>query len=525
MTGNKENSFRTLGVRQADALFLIACFVFLYLHLFLFPLTPIFYEGDHVALLNDAKRILEGEVLYRDFFEFTFPGGSVLYFLAMTLVGAKYWISSFFILSHGMAAAVLGLYIGRQVIGGNWYAYLPSSLYIFFGFRWYGIDGEHRMFSPLFVLLAIAILLRSRSYSRIALAGISCSFASYFTQQRGLVAVAAIGLFLLIEIAIKNGEWLRFVRSASILCLSFGGALLILLAPSIASAGPDVFFQSTIVFLVNYIEDPTTNSLQTYLGTLRKISDFGVLMTAVAAFYYLLVPLVYLAGLAVLVIRRKASEFADVAGPMLLCITGLFLAIGTPGPNAGRLFQISMPALIVFAYLLFRASFGRQIVPLAAVVVLALFGIALGLRLQTAWDAVVLQTPSGNIAFLSPVIRERYEWMLAHTSPGDYVFETYNSHVNFPLHVKNPSKLSILLNSGYSPPEHVKQAIGDLQRTEARYIIWDGTWTKEMAADPKNDRIEPLYLYLTANYRLVHSFTPYDGRERQVWEKLGHERK
>ena len=175
-----------------DAAFLSICCVFLYLNLFILAATPIFYEMDHVALLNDAKRMIEGEVIYRDFFEFTFPGSHLLYFVFESILGPKYIVSSLLILLHGMAAAILSLIISRRVIADNIYAYLPAALYIFLGFRWFGIDGEHRMFSPLFALLAVFFLLEKRTYGRIAAAGLSCAISSFFTQQRGVLAAIAI---------------------------------------------------------------------------------------------------------------------------------------------------------------------------------------------------------------------------------------------------------------------------------------------------------------------------------------------
>ena len=236
-------------VRYADAAFFPAVFVFLYLHLFLVPFTPIYYEMDHVALLNDAKRMYEGEVLYRDFFDFTFPGSHSLYWALFSVFGSKYALANVVILLHGMAAAWLSLLISRKVIADNIYAYLPPAIYIFFGFRWFGIDGEHRMLSPIFTILAIFFLIDKRTYGRIAVAGISCAFASFFTQQRGVLAAAAIGIFLSIEIGLRSRDWGRFVKSGLVLNFSFFACLMLLLLPFILAAGADRFYESTILFL------------------------------------------------------------------------------------------------------------------------------------------------------------------------------------------------------------------------------------------------------------------------------------
>ena len=87
--------FFGLSWRQANVVFFVLAFCFLYLHLFIFPATPIYYENRPRWLLNDAKRMVEGEIIYRDFFEFVFPGSHTLYALFIAIFGPKYWIANF----------------------------------------------------------------------------------------------------------------------------------------------------------------------------------------------------------------------------------------------------------------------------------------------------------------------------------------------------------------------------------------------------------------------------------------------
>ena len=507
-------------VRYADAAFFPAVFVFLYLHLFLVPFTPIYYEMDHVALLNDAKRMYEGEVLYRDFFDFTFPGSHSLYWALFSVFGSKYALANVVILLHGMAAAWLSLLISRKVIADNIYAYLPPAIYIFFGFRWFGIDGEHRMLSPIFTILAIFFLIDKRTYGRIAVAGISCAFASFFTQQRGVLAAAAIGIFLFIEIGLRNREWATFIKSGLILSFSFFACLMLLLLPFILAAGADRFYESTILFLSSYVEDSSENNFYTFLSTLAKIRSFGTLVTIVAVFYHALVPAIYGVSLIFLWRWRKDPLVKHKESFLLVVLLGIFLAVGTLAPNTFRVYQIALPAVITLIWLIYNIKFRSVIFAKAAIILLIVFGLALGLRLQSVWDPKILTTPSGHLAFTSPVVLERYEWLLENADPGDLVYETYNSHVNFPLNLRNPSRISILLNSGYTPPEQVKQAIDDLKTSKARYIIWDGSWTKEMDSLGPDEKLKPFYLFLTSNYRLRQKFTPYDLRDREIWERI-----
>lgn len=506
---------------QSDFLFYLACFVFLYLHLFVAPFDPIYYEADHSALLNDAKRIVGGEVIYRDFFEFAFPGAPLLYASLIAIFGAKLWILNAAILAHGMIAAYLGVAISRKLELGNCLSYIPSALFIFFGFRWFGVDGEHRMFSPLFVCLAILTLLSGRTAPRVAAAGVICSAASFFTQQRGFLGVVAIAILLIVEFGVIEKKWSQGLKLVLVLGISSGVSLALMLAPFVLIAGQDVFFRGTLGFLSTYAQDPEFNGLQTYIATFSKLRDAGVTITLVTLFYSLLIPAVYIAALVLALIRGRRDGYLTVSGIIIACVIGLLQSIGTSGPNVYRFYQVSLPALVVLCWLAFQTRLIKPLVSQVVLGALILFGLVLGFRLQIGWELKPLETASGRIVFPSPLAFERYEWLVQNTIPGEAVYETYNAHVNYPLGLRNPCRISVLLNSPYSPPEHINWVVEDLKRARPRFIIWDGTWTEEMGAPDADQRLRPVYVFLTENYRRVKSFIPYDNRNREIWELNG----
>ncbi|HZB88861.1 MAG TPA: hypothetical protein VE291_09415, partial [Terracidiphilus sp.] len=63
--------------------------VFLYLHLFRFPFTPISHLGDAAIFLEHAERMLHGAVLYRDIFQFNLPGMEFLYLFLFRCFGVR----------------------------------------------------------------------------------------------------------------------------------------------------------------------------------------------------------------------------------------------------------------------------------------------------------------------------------------------------------------------------------------------------------------------------------------------------
>lgn len=496
---------------KTDLIFLLIAACYLYFHLFIFPGTPIFHEEDHLYFIQDAWRMYRGEALYRDFFEYTFPGTQVVYFALLKLFGTKFWVINAVIFLQGFSISAICLAIGKHLFGKSWNVYLPAALFLFFGFRWFGIDGSHRMLSPIFFLLAILVLLPSQTRVRLVFAGIFCALSSYFTQQRGFFVVGAIGLFLIVE-ALKNKTgFKKWFLDSAILSVAFLGTLFLLLLPFIISAGPDRFFNYTIVFIRDYVQEPTAN-YGAYTRVFNIIWEQGIFISVIMLFYYALIPFVYLVSFVFL--WRKKYE----SGVLLVALVGACLALSTFAPTPMRLFQICMPGLIIFVWLLAQFKVQNDWLAKGAVAALVILGAVLTVRLQMNWEKLYLETPTGKIAYLSPVTLERYKWLSENAQPGEYVFEVYQCAVNFPLQLPNPTEMTFLLDNGYTPQWQVDRAIENLKVTNPRFIIWDGNWNKERAERLPSDHLAPLYDYLRERYILEKAFTPYSKRQMQVWK-------
>jgi hypothetical protein len=416
------------------------------------------------------------------------------------------------------AHVLLALAISKRIFGSGWYVYLPPSLYLFFGFRWFGIDGTHRVLSPVFIYLAIFILLKNRSLQRLIVAGAFCGVASFITQQRGVLAIGAIAVFLLYE-AYKNRKFGKEVLiSEFALLVSFGLTLTILILPFIVSAGPQTFFDYTFFFIRNYVQDSTGNYLS-YFTTVSKILGQNVLISAVTVFYCILIPFIYLISFGYLWRQKNNSEVKAKNEIFLISLAGFFLALGTFAPNPYRLFQIAIPALIVLVWLVSQLKITTEWAVQTAVAGLIVLGAILAVRLQTSWEPNVLAARTGNVAFLSPVVLERYKWLSENTVEDEYVFEVYQCAVNFILQVRNPTPVTFLLNTGYTPVWQVTQSIQNLEQKKPRFIIWDGVWTRELETIEVGEHLGPLYDYLRQNYELEKEFTPYNNREMQLWQR------
>src|ERR1700721_974493 len=123
---------------------LLACGIFLYLQVFVLPATPRVASGDQAIYLHHAARMLEGEMIYRDYDHFTLPGTDVLYMTLFKLFGVRAWIPKAMLILVGISLMWLVIFISRKVIGGT-SAYLPGLLFVAGSFSSY-LDTTHHWY-------------------------------------------------------------------------------------------------------------------------------------------------------------------------------------------------------------------------------------------------------------------------------------------------------------------------------------------------------------------------------------------
>lgn len=506
-----------------DLLFLIGAAIFLYATLFQLPFTPFFYEGDHQIFLLDGWRMHDDEIIYRDFFQFTYPGTSVLYYFLFNLFGLHFSILNWVILAIGLGGTYFCLEISRRLSNYRLLVYLPPILYLFFGFRWFGIDGSHRMLSPLAIAAAVWLLLDKCTLLRLAGAGAMCAVASFFTQQRGVVAVGALTIFVLYEGWTTRQNWRRLLLAAFCLNSAFSVTLGGLCAYFIIAAGFDNFYQSTFVFLQYYRYDSFNNysSFLQELSPLTRSQNF--LALAVHCFHYFITPLSLIVFFTLFAFKKSDADWRFWRKPLLVAMVSGFLTLATLGaPLAGRLYQVSIFGLILFGWLLDR-FFRRQKTFKAAIyasyAVLIVLSVATVVRNQTYSTLTVFDAPTGRSVFLTSDAAARYLWLKERTAPGDFVFETYQPTVNFPLLLRNPTRISHLRDTAYTRPEQITDAVAKLKANPPKFILWNKNWSKPQSVRAADDSLGLLYDYLLESYQPVEPTYEHFGLVIEIWER------
>jgi len=498
--------------------------LFLFCFVFYLPFTPFFSYADQLFAMNEGNLILNGQIIYKDFWDFIFPGAPLFYAFAFLIFGVKYWIVSATIVVIGVTTFGLTLSISKKIIHGPMYL-LPPLTYIFFGFRWFGLDGYHRMFSPIFILLAIWILLKGAGFWNWVLAGSACAFATFFTQQRGVVAFIAVLLFILLEKRFTGAATTRFGRRILATCLGFAIAFLLICSYFIYQVGITDFFYWTIVYPGKYYRYAPMNNYGVYLHDWEKalsMSSVSGRFAILPVFLYtVILPLANMVAIGLFLFRRDFKTYASWRRPLLCLVMGAALMLSSTGPNQGRLFQIAAPSLIVLFWLISHfvsSSSIKKTAPYPIIVGLLLLGLVQAINVQTHWKYNIWKTPTGDLAVIDSPGDKPFLLFSQILSPGDYYFDPIGTNLVFPLQLRNPTRYYQIWNTDYTRPEMVNETVNDLRRNPPKYIQWYNGLNVPSEQRAPGDHLGPLYEFLIANYEPCGE--PYDeDRMTQLWRR------
>jgi hypothetical protein len=235
---------------NAPVWFVLGSAVFLYLSLFRLPSLPIYRLGDEAIYLENAVKMLDGQVMYKDFFQFTPPGTESVYVVLLKVFGVRMWVPKAVLIALGTGFAWLSVVISRPLMG-RVSTFLPGLLFLTLPYS-RALDGTHHWFSSLAVMGVLAAVLPKRTPMRLAVAGALCGLALCFTQLRGLTAGLGLSLFLLWEYRNKGERSSSLLQNEACLWVSFLLTVMTLNLYYVWKVGLARFLWCTVVFGSKY---------------------------------------------------------------------------------------------------------------------------------------------------------------------------------------------------------------------------------------------------------------------------------
>lgn len=497
--------------RWKPVFFLAGAVMYLYASLFAFPNIPYLLEGDQTFFWVYGLRMLNGEQVYKDFFQFTPPGADIFFATLFKLLGPYVWVMNLAVLLLGVALFTMCFHLTKRLMGRD-AALLASLLYVVFiyGDR---LDATHHWFSLLAAMGAVDLLMPERTAFRIALAGALLGVASFFTQTVGVAGAFALLFAFAWEHFSAEKPWPAILKNQALLVTAFAAVWGALSAHFIASVGWKNFWYLQFTYPQHYVVYrrqflfPDLHGLLTWRSLHFLVPHLSV---------YFLLLVIYPFVLWNCWRSRREARSPDDMQIVLLSMMGLFLLLGIiTRVNWIRLYVVAMPGFIVLIWILTRTENLRRHATTAMWIVIAcVAGMQALLRHHHAHR--VADLPAGRVAVAAQDYEE-FVWLSQHTSPGDYIFQT--SWLNFypPLELRSPVYIDGLWPIELTLPEHVNLTIRQLEQRPVKYILWPTRWSTHMAdpSRPWTNHLGPFREYLTSRYVRVQVFANQD----EVWER------
>jgi hypothetical protein len=483
--------------------FLVACALSLYLQVFILPASARVALGDQSIYLHHAARMVDGQLIYRDYDHFTLPGTDVVYWFLFRVFGVRAWIPQMMLVILGTLSAWLCTIISRTVMQGMT-QFLPGLLFVTVAFSSY-LDASHHWYSTVASLAAVAIVMEQRTANRLALAGIFWGLATWFGQSM-VLGVVGFAAFLFWQRK-RNAKSEPLVRQMTSLVVGYCATVVVLNAYFVWKVGWAQFIDHCVVFVLKYYPADSFNTWRVYWKGRPAAHAWANWPDLVAwPIFHALIPLAYLVFYFVYRSWRKRQPEQHWDRLMLLQFTGvaLFLTIAA-APAYNRLCAVSAPAFILMGWFTGSSTSVARLIPRL------LWMLAIGLLVARpivtqARPRSILDLPTGRTAFFEPVVYDKIKWVSEHTRPSDYFFG--DQLVCFTLRLKNPGRIPFLRPTDYTRPEEVTDLIRGLQAHQVKYVGW--YHGLDIPLDTPGNNLAAIVAYLQVRYQVVQSFSNQD---------------
>jgi hypothetical protein len=459
--------------------------------------VPFLLGGDEQVFWMNALRMLQGQLIYRDFFEFTPPGTDLVYLGAFALLGPRVWVPNVVQLLLGTSLVGVCFHVARLIMRTA-DAILAAALFlVFFYAKW--LDATHHWFSLLAVMTATAVLMRGSSTPRILICGALLGLASFFTQTRGVGAALGVAAFLVWNGIHKQVPWRSQAGQLLRLLLSLILTWLVLSSYFIYEVGISKLIYFQAVYVLEYVSNAALNLYPSEQKPLAWPIRYQLV--------YFSVPVIY--AFSLWKCGKAAAKGSASAAPIALLAlvgAGMFLEVAQ-SPNWLRVDCIAMPAVILLVWLGSGAAerlsgYVRVRKYVIAMIWIGLIGLS-GYRVwfRTITHPLVIDLPAGRSA-VGASIGEELAWLAPRTTPGEPFFQAGYQSLYLPLHLRNPT-FDFL--DRYTSPEFVALDLRQLAAGRVRYILWSPL---------DRPRYPAFEQFLRDHYRPVWRFTDAD----EIWE-------
>ncbi|MFB3855346.1 MAG: hypothetical protein ACE148_16215 [Vicinamibacterales bacterium] len=458
--------------------------------------------------------MIEGAVPFRDFFEVMGPLSFYWPALWFKVLGTSWFTARSLLLTVGALTASL-LYWSTARVYGRRAATVAALLCTILGVPLWTANNHH-WDSNLFFMIALAATtswsFRQRA-GTIVLAGVAAGITAGFMLQKGILALAAILLVVLLQTRPNQWNWRTAIVRATPPLMGFSAVAAVAVAGFLAAGAlGDLYYANVVWPLTRY---RTLNTVP-YAYKLREFflqSWFAACDNLPMGLSHIVpcalaLPLVAVAVLPLVgllaTIRQRLSRGRFIepsSAPLWLLGIALWLAethrldmshllYGSPilaAAVAGAL--LSAAGTLLFAML-------RRLLALvvASACLLGLWSLAVAsaasIKMDTRRGEVRMHRRDTALAFLH-----------SDTRAGDSLFVyPYYPMYYFLADVRNPTRYSILMY-GINTSHQFRDAVLSIERQSPQYVLWD-----TLVDGPSLTRWFPAYVHPPQNDQLIENY-------------------
>ena len=507
---------------------IVLAIAFWYWHLYFNRATNLLDEGSTAA---QAMRIVNGELIYRDFFTVVTPGSYYTVAWLFQLFGASLIVLRWTALVTGVAIVLVTLTAGRRVM--VWpFAAVGALLTTVWG--WFlGTPNFYSLEAALLSLIALAMYVHGAPSRRsLIAAGVVTALTALVKQNVG--AYTAAGLLITIW-ASRLFDDRHDIRGRIKMSAQFVGGIAVVFVPALLyliarGAGPYLYESWVYYPLIKYTER-FARPFPDFFPIAE--SDPFDLWTKLTIYMPVLVYPLAIVAIAVLAWRyqRRNDATAKHEGHALLaitCVGALTLLQAWPRADVTHILFGMQPTFILFGYLSFcawrvliRVPGPRQ----AVVVIAALIALSPALTLlwkgykRTDWEyqnyIVAVRTERAKGIFTGGLEAQRIDivtrYIVDHTAPDEPIFVVpWASGFYFLANRANPTRTDFML---FEDPELYPCLLARLEQRPPKYVIYGYTW--DVDEQRFRDYAAPIDRYIRSRYAI--EFTT-DGYE--IWRRL-----
>jgi hypothetical protein len=465
------------GARGLDGVLALLLFTITALYVVALPLS--ITSPDENNALHQAKRLLDGEVMYRDIFDPSMPGWMYL------LAGVFGVFGTTLAVARCTAAVIWGgtttlVFLACRVIGvRRSLAWATGFACLAVCFPFFPIASYHWLSTFLSVVLLVLCLRPTDAPSWAFVLGLAAGLLCTVHQQRGLAMGLAIPAFLVAEMIVARRYGASHQRHALLrrLGASAAGGLLIvgsLLVALGARAGIRPLWDSLVVFPMVSYRAANTAPWGSEWGPLRSVG-------AIVVTYLPVILVITVTRLLVLWWRRDSPERARIL--TLLTVFGVCSIFSISyNPDAIHLALIAPLFIIALAESLEHAlrpvprPMQRALAAAAAIAVVLssgrhLYGTLVRLRGQFS---VPYQSAFGRVDLMGPRQAQMFDQLraLLDAEPSATLFcYPFGGAMHLVLGSRNPTRYELVLPGPYTPPSQTQEIVDALTDQRVRYVL------------------------------------------------------